>query len=82
MVKHAASINLSSAVVRLRPALVECERNWSELKCVAWWWGCARGEMRNPAGSYLYREIPPLQRWHHFSLFDPQNHSDPSGPSY
>lgn len=38
VVKHAASIYPSSgAVIRLRPALVQCERNWSELKCVVCW---------------------------------------------
>lgn len=36
MVKHAASINPRNAVIRLRPVLVQCERNWSELKCVVW----------------------------------------------
>lgn len=49
MVKHAANINPSSAVIRLRP--VECERNWSELKCVLWWGVCAWGKISTPVES-------------------------------
>ena len=57
-VKHAASVNPSSAAMWFRAALVQAERNWSEVKSVVCWRGCAWEkdvEDRIPAGKSHHR---------------------------